>query len=379
MNNKSWKPNAGDVVEVRSKDEILATLEKSGQLDGLPFMPQMLQYCGQRLRVLARAHKTCDVAGGKIRALPDGVHLETRCDGQAYGGCQASCLIFWKTAWLKPCAPAVVVDHPPLSRASREVNVIDPLVSTCTEADIKRGTKARDDSGKGTVTYVCQATRVAAFTRPLAWWNVGQYLEDYCSGNVSLGRFARGIIYKAYQHGTQAWRNKIGIPARWLYDIFQTMIGGIPFPQKSGKLPHGAPAPKTDLNLHPGDGVRVKSHKAILSTIHQGGMNRGLLFDKEMVPFCGKVFRVKARVSTFVNERTGELTTLKTPAVILEGVWCQSRYSDNKMFCPRAIHSWWREIWLERVTTPESAAAPTWSKDAARESVPGYSTMTPKR
>jgi hypothetical protein len=66
-------------------------------------------------------------------------------------------------------------------------------------------------------------------------------------------------------------------------------------------------------------------------------MNRGLLFDKEMVPFCGKVFRVKAQVSTFVDERTGKLTILKTPAVILEGVWCQSRYSNNKMFCPRAI------------------------------------------
>ena len=50
------------------------------------------------------------------------------------------------------------------------------------------------------------------------------------------------------------------------------------------------------------------------------------------------------------------MSTMKTPAVILEGVWCQSRYSHCRMFCPRSIHSWWREIWLERVRTKELMA-----------------------
>ena len=94
---------AGDWVEVRSKEEILRTLDKSGRMQGLPFMPQMFKYCGQRFQVYKRAHKTCDtvnpVAG---RRLADGIHLSLRCDGQAYGGCQAACLIFWKEAWLKP-------------------------------------------------------------------------------------------------------------------------------------------------------------------------------------------------------------------------------------------------------------------------------------
>ena len=35
---------AGDWVEVRSKEEILATLDENGRLEDLPFMPQMLQY-----------------------------------------------------------------------------------------------------------------------------------------------------------------------------------------------------------------------------------------------------------------------------------------------------------------------------------------------
>ena len=42
---------AGEWVEVRAKEEILRTLDKSGRLEGLPFMPQMFKYCGQRVMV----------------------------------------------------------------------------------------------------------------------------------------------------------------------------------------------------------------------------------------------------------------------------------------------------------------------------------------
>ena len=33
--------------------------------------------------------------------------------------------------------------------------------------------------------------------------------------------------------------------------------------------------------------------------------------------------------------------------MILEGAFCRARYSDHRMFCPRSIFSWWREVWLE--------------------------------
>ena len=41
----------GEVVEVRSRDEILATLDQRGEFEALPFMPEMLQFCGRRFRV----------------------------------------------------------------------------------------------------------------------------------------------------------------------------------------------------------------------------------------------------------------------------------------------------------------------------------------
>src|SRR6266852_5081544 len=97
--------SVGDWVEVRSKDEILRTLDGNGRLDGMPFMPEMFKFCGQRFQVYKRAHKTCDYttpAPNRTRRLDRTVHLETRCDGAAHDGCQADCLLYWKEAWLKP-------------------------------------------------------------------------------------------------------------------------------------------------------------------------------------------------------------------------------------------------------------------------------------
>ena len=106
----TWKLSryrTGDLVEVRSKEEILATLDQHGAVDGMPFMPEMLQYCGRRFRVGAVAHKTCDTARQtwKARRLQATVHLAgLHCDGLAHGGCQAECNLFWKDEWLKPAA-----------------------------------------------------------------------------------------------------------------------------------------------------------------------------------------------------------------------------------------------------------------------------------
>jgi len=100
----------GDWVEVRSREEILDTLDEQGRLQHLPFMPEMLSYCGQRFRVFKRADKTCDyIQGWSIRRMTETVHLEgVRCDGAGHDGCQAGCLIFWKEAWLTRADNSVV-------------------------------------------------------------------------------------------------------------------------------------------------------------------------------------------------------------------------------------------------------------------------------
>src|SRR4029450_12716578 len=93
----------GELVEVRSEAEILATLDERGELESLPFMPEMLQFCGRRLRVDKLAVKLCDTINwsGMYR-MEHAVHLAgVRCDGHAHGGCQAGCLIYLEGAWLK--------------------------------------------------------------------------------------------------------------------------------------------------------------------------------------------------------------------------------------------------------------------------------------
>ena len=97
----------GDLVEVRSADEIIATLDERGELENLPFMPEMLKFCGQRLTVDKVAHKLCDTMyGSGLHKMENAVHLtNSRCDGTAHGGCQTACLLYWKEAWLKRVEP----------------------------------------------------------------------------------------------------------------------------------------------------------------------------------------------------------------------------------------------------------------------------------
>ena len=56
---RNGKLRAGDLVELRSAEEILATLDGDGKFDGLPFMPEMLAWSGKTFRVSRRVEKTC--------------------------------------------------------------------------------------------------------------------------------------------------------------------------------------------------------------------------------------------------------------------------------------------------------------------------------
>ena len=333
----------GELVEVRAKEDILATLDKNGRLDGLPFMPQMFQYCGKRFTVYKRAHKTCDfVYTMSSRWLANGVHLDLRCDGAAYGGCQHDCLLFWKEAWLKR-----VDERTGASAQAASAVTIDPA---CTEADVLRGTTSVNSEGE--LIYTCQGTELPSFTSPLPWWNMRQYVEDYTSGNASIGRLSQGFAFALFRTVKDSGL-KIGRPLRWLYDSLAGSLGFPPYPLQPGRVADGQQAPECTLNLQPGELVRVKSYEEILATLDKNRKNRGLLFDAELVPYCGKVFRVRSVVTRFLDEKTRKIRTVKTRCVALESVVCESRYSHCRMICPRSILSWWREIWLERV--PEGA------------------------
>ncbi len=76
------RPQIGEIVEVRPIEEILATLDSEGALEGVPFIPEMLAFCGKRFPVFKRADYTC--TNGEPRYLENTLHLDNlRCDGSA--------------------------------------------------------------------------------------------------------------------------------------------------------------------------------------------------------------------------------------------------------------------------------------------------------
>jgi len=136
-----------------------------------------------------------------------------------------------------------------------------------------------------------------------------------------------------------------------LHDAVHKLITGRPSPyNKDGLIPVGDPTPTETLNLASGDLVQVKSHEEIRRTTTEQNFNRGMRFDVEMVPFCGRTFKVDRKVERLIDERTGKMLVMKSPCIVLDGVVCGAEYSDRRLFCPRQIPPYFREIWLRRAS-----------------------------
>ncbi len=92
----------GELVEVRSEEEIRQTLDSGETHHGLDFTIEMLEYCGRRFRVFKRVEKIClEGKLGEMRKLKNTVLLEgVICNGGSRG-CDRACSLFWREAWLK--------------------------------------------------------------------------------------------------------------------------------------------------------------------------------------------------------------------------------------------------------------------------------------
>ena len=319
---------AGEVVEVRSREEILATLDENGRLDNLPFMPEMLEYCGKKLKVYKRAHKTCDnIKAWSLRRVKDAVHLEgIRCDGSDHAGCQAGCLIFWKEAWLKRAGETAAAQQPSRGRG-------------CSVESLMRATQ-RGGTGSDTI-YACQGTDLREFSSHLSWWHIGQYFADITSGNLVTGLGAGEAAHRLLETVLSVMQ--------LLRAMVIMMFNRVQRGRHSAQYPHieGAldKTPRCDLNLQPGEFVQIRSKDEIVATLNQTNRNRGLVFEGEMLRYCGGFHRVLRRVERIIDEKTGKLIDMKNPCIVLDGVFCQG---DNHLCCPRGIYSYWRENWLVR-------------------------------
>jgi hypothetical protein len=307
MNQATTNLRPGDFVEVKSPGEILQTLDSDGTVGRLPFMPEMVEFCGRRFRISKRVVKTCYYgASSGMRKFPaeDVVLLEgLRCSGGAHDGCQKACTIFWREAWLRK------VEGP---------GTIQPSVYP----ENSKWLRARLKTSTGPKTYFCQASEILNATVELSRWErFGKAFGEIRSGNCGVLEMTR----------------RIGI---WLF-------------WKARKVFLGAYArgdqkstPVESLNLRSGEWIEIKPLASITKTLDEKAYNRGLYFTPAMGGLCGEQHRVERRPEKIIVDGTGEMRQLRN-TVFLEGSLCGCACVAFGG-CPRGEFAYWREIWLRR-------------------------------
>jgi hypothetical protein len=351
----------GDVVEVKSAAEILATLDGDASTDAMPFMPEMLQFVGKRFTVSHRVEKICDtVSSGNppnSRRMHDAVYLEDlSCDGSGHGGCQARCRIYWKEAWLRrvDAGPELQSRNggpTPLERGD--------LLAQLEELARDGAHTVRDLDGAPKESYRCQATDALRATEPMSVYDPRQYIRELNSGNVGLARFLR-VALRALTTlicGRLRLLSDTPLQPSGVLRLIRRrlqLLGYQPLREEGVTAP-----PRGELNLREHDTVEVRSLKEIEPTLDKSGRTRGLTFDWEMVPYCGGRYPVEERVERIIDERTGQMLEISSDCLILKGVVCSGEHSRGRWFCPREVPPYWREAWLRPVENAEGPASPS--------------------
>ncbi len=314
------QPRAGDLVRVRSETEILRTLDASGALDSLPFMPEMRRYCGKTFRVDRRVDQINDmITKTGLRRFHRAVTLRgLRCDGTAHGGCQAECQILWKDAWLERIGSAAA-----RSDVQAEAGASERLAALLAAHKTQMGSAEKTDT---TPRYRCQITELLKASHCMSTWDIRRDLRALWFGNVGWRAFAVALLTRLFNR-VQWWRGGNRHPWR---------------PQGSA-----IETPRVDIALQPGDCVRIKDGVAIALTLDRDNRNRGMWFDPEMLRFCGQEYTVHRRIERLIDERSGKMLTVKTPSITLAGVTATGEFLR---FCPQNEYIFWREIWLEPIS-----------------------------
>jgi hypothetical protein len=305
---KNAKLRPGDLVEVKFPGEVLATLDAEGTLDRLPFMPEMVEFCGKQFRVSKRAIKLCSSSKSTSTmrgfATDDVVLLdELRCSGAAHDGCQKACTILWREAWLRKVETGAGQSAP----ATQDDGAI---------------LRARLRTSTGPTTYFCQASELLKATIQLSQWaRMRKCIGEIRAGNCSVPEMAQ----------------RIGI---WLFwRIRRALIGQ----HARGNRKY---TPVESLNVRPGELIEVKPLEGIVETLNETGRNRGLFFTPDMRLLCGQQKRVERRLEKIIVDGTGEMREVHN-TVYLEGGHCGCAHVAFGG-CTRREFSYWREIWLRR-------------------------------
>jgi hypothetical protein len=319
----------GEWVRIRSEADIRATLDAEGKLEGLPFMPEQAKFCGRRFRIYRRADRVYLDHHYFVVRLKDSILLDKlRCDGAEHGGCQMNCLMFWKEAWLEAVeGPSEEEKYPAqILLVSLTPSPLAPLPPNLRSVP----GEGRYEPAKIGEIFFCQATELAKIGKRLSGWDLRQYAGDVLDGERNAGEVLQLLAKQARNKLSRLFSRRKAEP-------------------RSGT---GSKSSAESLNLQAGEWVEVKSLAEINETLSSDNRLRGLGFSPDMIPFCGKRFRVSGRVERIILEWTGELKQLRD-TVALEMVHCDGSSCRG---CPRNCFFLWREGWLKRVEESQRPA-----------------------
>lgn len=304
MSQPNLRLRPGDVVEVKSADEILQTLDDDGTLDKLPFMPEMIEFCGKTFRVARRVVKIC--AFGTYSTMlafnsDDVVILDCkRCSGVDHDHCPKECVIFWREAWLRKVES----------------------VSKTADSNGAERLRARLKTRSGPTTYFCQASELFRAGHELS--RKERFLkcvDEVRAGNCSAFQMAERISI-------------------WLFWRIRRLILGA-YGKGSKKT-----TPTENLSLQPGELVEVRSMASISESLDATAHNRGLWFSPDQRRLCGQQRKVAKRIDKLIVDGTGTMRQMKN-TVYLEESMCSCPHVAFGG-CPRDEFVYWREIWLQR-------------------------------
>jgi hypothetical protein len=248
--------------------------------------------------------------------------------------------LFWKEAWLKRADETPALRGPLPTEQTGQPSAPSP----CDRQRLFELTRQQDDANGNATRYRCQNTDLPLASEQLSRYDLLQYFRELTSGNVRVLEMVHAFLFFCFR---KLLAFGIGYRALiWTFNRVQLWRGGTPYPFLHGQLDS---TPRESLDLQQGELVQVKSHKEILETLSKTNHNRGLRFDPEMVQYCGSVQRVIGRVDHIIDERTGRMVRISSDCIMLEGTVCRAKFSDNRTFCPRRAHAYWREIWLKRL------------------------------
>jgi hypothetical protein len=104
----------GDLVRVRSKEEIARTLGRNGKNRGLWFDREMARYCGRTARVLSKVERIVDERTGKMIELKSDCYIleGVVCTAEHSRGrrlCPRGIYPYWRACWLEPISELATV------------------------------------------------------------------------------------------------------------------------------------------------------------------------------------------------------------------------------------------------------------------------------